>query len=148
MKFEEKIIKFMYGRYGPDELYKFLFELYIVLIIINLFIRSNILNFISLLVIIYMLFRFFSKKIYKRSKENQLFLKIKVNFLKPFKVVNLNFNDKDHIYKKCSKCGTILKLPLQTKAGFKKAKCPKCNKKVRLFTFKKEKIEIIRGGVK
>ena len=50
--------------------------------------------------------------------------------------------------KKCSKCGTILKLPLQTKAGFKKAKCPKCNKKVRLFTFKKEKIEIIRGGVK
>ena len=43
----------MYGRYGPDELYKFLFELYIVLIIINLFIRSNILNFISLLVIIY-----------------------------------------------------------------------------------------------
>ena len=67
MKFEEKIRKFMYGRYGPDELYKFLFELYIVLIIINLFIRSNILNFISLLVIIYMLFRFFSKKIYKRS---------------------------------------------------------------------------------
>ena len=52
MKFEEKIRKFMYGRYGPDELYKFLFELYIVLIIINLFIRSNILNFISLLVII------------------------------------------------------------------------------------------------
>lgn len=47
MKFEEKIRKFMYGRYGPDELYKFLFELYIVLIIINLFIRSNILNFIS-----------------------------------------------------------------------------------------------------
>ena len=29
MKFEEKIRKFMYGRYGPDELYKFLFELYI-----------------------------------------------------------------------------------------------------------------------
>ena len=24
MKFEEKIRKFMYGRYGPDELYKFL----------------------------------------------------------------------------------------------------------------------------
>ena len=26
MKFEEKIRKFMYGRYGPDELYKFLFN--------------------------------------------------------------------------------------------------------------------------
>lgn len=73
MKFEEKIRKFMYGRYGPDELYKFLFELYIVLIIINLFIRSNILNFISLLVIIYMLFRFFPKKSIKDQKKINCF---------------------------------------------------------------------------
>jgi transcription initiation factor IIE alpha subunit len=95
-----------------------------------------------------MFFRFFSKKIYARSNENQLFLKIKKKILKPFRVIKMNINDKNHIYKKCSKCGTILKLPLQSKAGFKKAKCPKCNKKVRLFTFKKEKIEIVKKGVK
>jgi uncharacterized protein YggT (Ycf19 family) len=148
MKFDEKLRKFMYGRYGLDDLYKFLFELYIVLLIINLFLKSKILNLISIFIVFYMFFRFFSKKIYARSNENQLFLKIKKKILKPFRVIKMNINDKNHIYKKCSKCGTILKLPLQSKAGFKKAKCPKCNKKVRLFTFKKEKIEIVKKGVK
>jgi uncharacterized protein YggT (Ycf19 family)/phage FluMu protein Com len=148
MKFDENFRKFMYGRYGLDDLYKFLFELYIVLLIINLFLKSKILNLISIFIVFYMFFRFFSKKIYARSNENQLFLKIKKKILKPFKVIKMNINDKNHIYKKCSKCGTILKLPLQSKAGFKKAKCPKCNKKVRLFTFKKEKIEIVKKGVK
>jgi uncharacterized protein YggT (Ycf19 family) len=148
MTFDEKFRKFMYGRYGLDDLYKFLFELYIVLLIINLFLKSKILNLISIFIVFYMFFRFFSKKIYARSNENQLFLKIKKKILKPFRVIKMNINDKNHIYKKCSKCGTILKLPLQSKAGFKKAKCPKCNKKVRLFTFKKEKIEIVKKGVK
>jgi uncharacterized protein YggT (Ycf19 family) len=148
MKFDENFRKFMYGRYGLDDLYKFLFELYIVLLIINLFLKSKILNLISIFIVFYMFFRFFSKKIYARSNENQLFLKIKKKILKPFRVIKMNINDKNHIYKKCSKCGTILKLPLQSKAGFKKAKCPKCNKKVRLFTFKKEKIEIVKKGVK
>jgi uncharacterized protein YggT (Ycf19 family) len=148
MKFDENFRKFMYGRYGLDDLYKFLFELYIVLLIINLFLKSKILNLISIFIVFYMFFRFFSKKIYARSNENQLFLKIKKKILKPFKVIKMNINDKNHIYKKCSKCDTILKLPLQYKAGFKKAKCPKCNKKVRLFTFKKEKIEIVKKGVK
>jgi uncharacterized protein YggT (Ycf19 family) len=148
MKLDENFRKFMYGRYGLDDLYKFLFELYIVLLIINLFLKSKILNLISIFIVFYMFFRFFSKKIYARSNENQLFLKIKKKILKPFRVIKMNINDKNHIYKKCSKCGTILKLPLQSKAGFKKAKCPKCNKKVRLFTFKKEKIEIVKKGVK
>jgi uncharacterized protein YggT (Ycf19 family)/phage FluMu protein Com len=148
MKLDENFRKFMYGRYGLDDLYKFLFELYIVLLIINLFLKSKILNLISIFIVFYMFFRFFSKKIYARSNENQLFLKIKKKIIKPFRVIKMNITDKDHIYKKCSKCGTILKLPLQSKAGFKKAKCPKCNKKVRLFTFKKEKIEIVKKGVK
>jgi uncharacterized protein YggT (Ycf19 family) len=139
MKFEEKFRKFMYGRYGFDELYMFLFELYIVLLVINLFLKSNILNIISLFIVFYMLYRFFSKKIYSRSNENQLFLKIKKKIIKPFRVIKMNITDKDHIYKKCSKCGTILKLPPKSKAGFKKATCPKCYKKVRLFTLKKKK---------
>jgi hypothetical protein len=140
MKFEERVNKFMNGRYGPDELCKFLFKLYFVLLIINLFIRSRTINFIALIIVFYMFFRFFSKNIYSRTKENQKFLKIKNNMLKPFKVLKMNYNDKDHIYKKCHKCGTILKLPLQRNAGFKKAKCPNCKRSIRLFTFKKAKI--------
>ena len=39
MKFINKLQKFMYGRYGIDELYKFLFYFYILLLILNLFIK-------------------------------------------------------------------------------------------------------------
>ena len=54
-----------------------------------------------------------------------------------------NIKDKEHVYKKCSKCKTVLKLPLPSKKGFQKAKCPKCKKSLTLFTFKQEKIELI-----
>ena len=47
MKFVQKIGKFMYGRYGIDDLYKFLFKVYIVLLILNLFVNSDILIFVK-----------------------------------------------------------------------------------------------------
>jgi len=96
------------------------------------------------LVIVIMLYRFFSRKIYVRSKENQKFLRMKKSIIKPFKNMKRNFKDKEHIYKRCRKCKTVLKLPLPSKRGFNKAKCPHCKNSVRLFTLKKEKIEIIK----
>lgn len=144
MKYIEKFQKFMKGRYGPDELYNFLFKLYIALVILNLFLNSIILFVIELLLIVFIFYRFFSKKIYVRSNENQRYLKLKKTLTSIFKT-NKN-KDKNHIYKKCYKCKTILKLPLPSKRGFKKAKCPKCGKRIRFFTFKQDKIEIIRNG--
>ena len=41
--------------------------------------------------------------------------------------IKRNMNDKDHIYKKCSKCKTTLKLPIPYERGIKHTKCPKCN---------------------
>lgn len=133
----------MYGRYGPDDLYAFLFKIDIILLIINLFIRNKIIDIILLLLICFMSYRFFSKKVSKRTKENQKFLKMKKKIMKPFSNIKRNFKDKDHIYKKCHKCKTILRLPLPSKRGFKSAKCPNCGKTVKIFTLKKENIEII-----
>ena len=50
MNFQERLKKFMNGRYGPDELYMFLFKLYIILLILNIFINSKIINVVELLV--------------------------------------------------------------------------------------------------
>lgn len=146
MKYIEKFQKFMKGRYGPDELYNFLFKLYIALVILNLFINSIVIFVLEILLIIIIFYRFFSKKIYIRSNENQKYLKIKKKIFSILK--NSKTKDKEHIYKKCYKCKTILKLPLPSKIGFKKAKCPKCGNRVKFFTLKKEKIEIIRDGKK
>ncbi len=146
MKLINNLQKFMYGRYGYDDLYKFLFKFYIVLFIINLFIRNNILVIVEFITIIVMFYRFFSKNIYKRSNENQKFIEIKNKMLKPFDNIKRNRKDKNHIYKKCHKCKTILKLPLPMKRGFKHAKCPECGKRVTLFAFKYQKIEKIKNN--
>ena len=74
------------------------------------------------------------------------YLKIKKKLVKPFSNLKRNINDKEHIYKKCKYCKTTLKLPLPSKRGIKTAKCPKCGKKVKVFTLKKEKIEIITNN--
>lgn len=145
MNFINKLSKFIYSRYGIDDLYKFLFKLYILVLILNIFIRNYIVFIIELLLIFIIFYRACSKNIYRRRKENEIYLKIKNKFLKPFRSIKRNFNDKDHIYKKCKSCKTVLKLPLPDSKGIKHAKCPKCNKKLTIFTVRKQKIEIIRN---
>lgn len=138
----------MRGRYGLDELYEFLFKLYIALVILNLFIKSEILFIVELLIITYMFYRFFSKKNYKRIKENEMFLKIRNNLCYPLKNFKRNIKDKEHVYKKCYKCKTTLKLPLPSERGIKKVKCPKCGRRIKFLTLKKVKVEIIKNGKK
>lgn len=155
MKYIEKIQKFMYGRYGPDELYHFLFKVYIILLIINLFIKNSILSIIELLLIVIVFYRFFSKKIYRRSNENRMFLKVKNKIVRPFKrlkkkIINRyeKITDKNYIYKKCNKCGTVLRLPIPDEYGIKKVKCPKCKKRLRVLCLKKAKVEVIKSSKK
>lgn len=148
MKFLNKIQKFMYGRSGLDALSMFLFQIYIVLLIVNIFVNSKIISFISLLLAVLALFRILSRDIYRRSNENVKFLKLKKKVLKPFNNIKRNFKDKDHVYKKCHYCKTTLKLPLPNKRGLKKVKCTKCKKRNRFLILKKTKIELIRNKKK
>ena len=143
-KYIAKIQKFMYGRYGTDELYNFLFKLYIVLLIIDLFVKWWGLLYLELLVVIIMLYRMFSKNISRRKKENKKFLNIKNAVMKPFCTWNKQVRDKNNIYKKCNKCKTVIRLPLPSSYGIKHVKCPKCKKKLSVLCLRKEKIEVIK----
>ena len=60
--FRQKLMSFMYGRYGVDELYYGLFGLWLALIIVNMFVRSYIIYLLETAVIIYSLWRMLSKK--------------------------------------------------------------------------------------
>ena len=141
-KFLSRINKFMYGRYGIDELYKFLFYIYLILAIINLFLHNIIITRNEFIIIFISIYRSLSKNTRQRRKENKLFLKLKKNIIKPFSNIKRNIQDKEHIYKKCS-CGTTLKLPLPKKYGIKHTKCPDCKKRLAFLALKKEKIVII-----
>jgi hypothetical protein len=148
VKFIDRFRKFMCGRYGIDELYSFLFYLYIILCVINLFLKSTIILTLEFLVFIIMVYRVFSKIVIIRKKENKMYLKLKDKVMKPFINIKRNLKDKEHVYVKCFKCKTTLRLPLPNKIGIKHANCPNCKRRLTFFTFKREKIEIIKDGKK
>ena len=90
MNFISKIQQFMYGRYGIDDLTKFILKIYLVVIVINIFVKSFILTLIELLLLGISVFRTISKNIYGRNKENMRFRGIKSNIVKPFSNIKRN----------------------------------------------------------
>ncbi|MCI9233879.1 MAG: hypothetical protein HFH08_04690 [Bacilli bacterium] len=147
MNFMNKFVRFMYGRYGSDEFNHFLFLGYLFCFIINLFFHKNWIFIVEMILVFTIFFRTFSKNIERRKKERQLFLKMKRYIRRPFETTMKNYKDKEHIYKKCYKCKTILRLPLPDKKGIKHTKCPTCKKKLIVFALKHQKIEIIRKKI-
>lgn len=123
-KLRNKFINFMCGRSGPDSLYKATMIACIVLMIINLFARSIILNLLIWVLLIWGMFRAFSKNIYKRQQENIKFMQLTDKAKRKFNMTKTMLTDKEHCYKKCPKCKTVLRLP--KKKGEHTAQCPKC----------------------
>ncbi len=127
-----------------DELNRFLIFIFILSVIVSIFVSNFIIDLIPFLLLAIIIFRLSSKNKQARYKENQTYLNIKKILIKPFDVVIKNIKDKDHVYKRCSKCKTVAKLPLPKKSGIQHAKCPKCNKRLTLYTTKHEIIEVIK----
>ncbi len=137
-------IRMMYGRYGIDELSKFIFYVFLILFIISFFIKNLFLDITWILLLTIVIFRFFSKNINNRNKENKLYLKLKNKIEKPLKNIKRNFKErKENVYKKCHKCKTTLRLPLPYERGIKHAKCPECHNKITFLCLRKQKVEII-----
>lgn len=140
---KNKITNFMKGRYGVDNLYMFMFYIYFILLVVNIFFKSLIINYIELIILFIMFYRMLSKNIYKRKKEEQKYLEIKEHIFNFFKKSSVK-KDKNHIYKRCKKCHTIIRLPLPEKRGIKYTTCPKCKTKNKIIALRKIKIELIR----
>ena len=70
----EKFQRFMQGRYGADELSRFLTMVGLILIVVNLFFRSVLLSYLVLAILIYCYYRMFSRNYSRRYAENQKFL--------------------------------------------------------------------------
>ena len=116
---------FMSGRYGTDELSKFMLAVCLVLLVINIFTGVQGVYLIALVLLGVCYFRMFSRNYVKRSEENRKYLdtvwKIKNWFLKK---KNRIIQSKDfHIYK-CPSCGQKIRIP----RGKRKIciTCPKC----------------------
>lgn len=124
-KFKEKFYRFMAGRYGTDILNKDILWLTIILVLVNLFVRSAIIYIIIYALFFLSLFRMFSKNVVKRRAENAKYL-IKRN--KVVKFVKLQINKikyyKEFKYITCKKCKAVIRVP--RKKGTKNISCPGC----------------------
>ncbi len=130
----QKFMMFMQGRYGADELSRFLSVSVIVLWILSIFIRiparhsfifGSIYSFITLLVWVFaiiMIYRMFSKNIQKRYQENQKFLLFKNKFMQNIKRAK---TDKNHRIFSCPNCKQKIRVPKHK--GKIAIRCPKCN---------------------
>ena len=126
-KFMYKVANFFQGRYGIDELYKFLFVVFWIVAILSLFIRNPIIYLLEILICIFMLYRALSRNIYKRQNENAKYLKIKNKVIEKIKLHKKKWADrKTHIYRKCPNCKAEIRLP--KKKGKHVCTCPSCKK--------------------
>ncbi|MBO5128034.1 MAG: hypothetical protein J6D10_10730 [Clostridia bacterium] len=126
--FKQKLIQFMIGRYGMDEMYIGLVAVWFFLTVINSFVQSTLLSLLGTAVLIFGLYRFMSRNHAKRRRENEWFLRI----WRPVK--NWLTFQRDHFrdrktarYRKCRHCKAIIKLP--NKKGKHTVRCPKCGER-------------------
>ena len=153
-RFREKMYRFMYGRYGTDSLYNFLTWFTVFLIIAEMITVAIIpegqtqaivsLVFFAVIIALFAwnIGRTFSKKIAKRRRENERYLKFS-GAIKRFFSANtskrtktMNRDDEYYVFRDCTYCGSTLRL--QRRIGKHKVKCPRCS---RLFYVKAKKFK-------
>lgn len=103
--------KLMYGRYGSDHLSFFLLFLYVVLIFISALPHMEWISWVALAVLLWNLFRMFSRRIDRRRAENARFLSLFGPVIRWSKMRRTIHRDKDHRYFKCPNCGQYLRVP-------------------------------------
>ena len=122
----DKIYRFMQGRYGTDDFYKFLFWVALIGIVINWFFKSQLLSFAVTLILVYAMYRVLSKNHSARYAENQRYLqataKIRYWFDQQKKLIEER--KYHHIYT-CPKCRQKIRIPKGK--GKIMIRCPKCH---------------------
>lgn len=115
----------MAGRYGVDELSKFLNIVLLVLLILSIFIRSGILYLLALGILIYSYFRMFSKNISKRYEENQKFVNFRYRSVVKWNNFKKRFAQrKEYRFYHCPQCKQTVRVPRGR--GKICITCPKC----------------------
>ena len=105
------IQRFMYGRYGTDQLNLALLILYLFLYLISALLRLEILYWLSLAVLFLLLFRTLSRNAARRRAENAKFLQVADPVMRWWRFQRTVHRDKEHRYFKCPNCGQQLRVP-------------------------------------
>lgn len=125
----QRFAGFMQGRYGGDKLNIFLYILFLVLWLVNIFVfnvmASLVLDVFEIVIVVISIFRSFSRNIAKRSEENRKFLSVYNPIAAWFKLTFRKIKEFRHYrYIKCPVCKAQLRV--KNKRGNHTVRCPKC----------------------
>lgn len=128
MRMRDRLMRFMAGRNGADQLARFVSIVSCVMLVVSLFLKNiagTVLWLLALALLVYSYFRMFSKNTGKRYAENARFLSLK------YKVTGWFSRKKDrvkqmktHRFYRCPQCGITTRIPKGK--GKIKITCPKC----------------------
>lgn len=138
--FREKFYRFMYGRYGMDQLSRFLMIAGLVCAGLCMLLRFlpfrsvyYICSFLNTFFYIIAVFRILSRNTYRRTVENEKYLRIRAKIVPHIRETKQKYGDRNYIYKKCPKCSA--KLRLKRIKGKHVTRCPKCGEKFNVRVF-------------
>ena len=122
---KEKFYRFMAGRYGSDQLSRFLSFVALVLIVLNIFFRSTVLWVLGIAVLVIVYVRMFSKKHEARRKENERYLQLKYKLTGgASNWLDRQKQSKDYVFFRCPSCHAMLRVPRGK--GKIRVTCRKC----------------------
>ena len=123
---KNKLMQFMQGRYGADQMGQMLSAVSMVFLIISLFSRNQGWFLLALIGIVYNYFRMFSKNISKRYAENQKYLTMTAGIRRKIASWKSQLAQRKiyHIYR-CPGCKQKIRVPRGR--GKIEIRCPKCN---------------------
>ena len=123
---KNKMMQFMQGRYGADQMGQMLSAVSMVFLIISLFSRNQAWFLLAVIGIVYNYFRMFSKNISKRYAENQKYLKMTAGVRRKLAAWKSQLAQRKiyHIYR-CPGCKQKIRVPRGR--GKIEIRCPKCN---------------------
>lgn len=122
---------FMYGRYGNDELSKVLMIASLVILALSIF--FPLLYPAALALMLWAMFRTYSKNIAKRQRELEWYLRHTDKLRKWFRLRRRMFKErKTHCYFKCPQCKAVIRVPKGR--GEIDVGCPRCKTRTKKRT--------------
>lgn len=120
----EKFNRFMAGRYGMDQLGRFMVYACMVLLLLGILL-SDVLRYLAVVLLVIIYVRVFSRNFEKRRRENEKFLRLKYKFTGGFG----DWRDrqkqrKDYVFFRCPSCKVMLRVPRGK--GKIRVTCRKC----------------------
>ena len=135
-RFRNTVARFMWGRYGNDQLNRFLFILYFIVWVVSLFFRQVVWGLAFTIVLWtllgWLLFRTLSRNIARRQAENRRYLAIqgRIKWWFGHQLTRLK-HVRRYRYRRCRGCKAMLRLPV--KRGRRTVTCHRCHAQFKTF---------------